>query len=314
MFDACSFLPMVTTTHLYTHKVFAALESQLQAAVSALPTPPHLAVVLVGENPASLVYVEKKKTQICTIGGTADIHHLPQKTSQNELNALLTSLGEDTHVTGILLQLPLPSHLDTQQALACIPPIKDVDGLTATNQAYLTAKHPQALIPATPLGIMRILEWINQPLANTQIAVIGRSTLVGAPVAALLIQAGAEVDSYSLERPVEADSLKKADVIISAAGCAGLVTGSHLSEGCTVIDVGINPLESTGPKRKIVGDVDKKSVDGIAKYRTPVPGGVGLMTVASLLTNVVDSAYMQADMERPEWKIPTLAEAAPVKS
>jgi len=249
---------------------------------------PGLATVLVGEDPASRVYVRMKR-KACEEVGIASTHHeLSGDVPEAELQDLLEGLGADPAVSGILLQLPLPEHLDALQMTALIPPEKDVDGLTPLS-AGLLAHGRDSLVPCTPAGVMELLHEAGTELEGAQAVVLGRSQLVGKPVAALLLAANATVTHcHSRTRDLPA-VCREADVLIAAVGRPGTVTADMVREGAVVIDVGTNRTEDG-----LVGDVDFGPVAERAGAITPVPGGVGPMTIAMLLSNTVKAARAQA--------------------
>ena len=249
---------------------------------------PGLATVLVGEDPASRVYVRMKR-KACEEVGIASTHHeLSGDVPEAELQDLLEGLGADPAVSGILLQLPLPEHLDALQMTALIPPEKDVDGLTPLS-AGLLAHGRDSLVPCTPAGVMELLHEAGTELEGAQAVVLGRSQLVGKPVAALLLAANATVTHcHSRTRDLPA-VCREADVLIAAVGRPGTVTADMVREGAVVIDVGTNRTDDG-----LVGDVDFGPVAERAGAITPVPGGVGPMTIAMLLSNTVKAARAQA--------------------
>lgn len=246
---------------------------------------PGLAVVLVGDDPASQVYV-RNKTRACDEVGVVHFdHRLPATTTQSELEALVDRLNADPRVHGILVQLPLPAGLDSAALLARIDPRKDVDGLLPENIGRLWSGAPR-FVPCTPLGVMRLLGEAGTPLSGAHAVVIGRSALVGKPVAALLIAQNATVTlchSHTRDLP---SLVRSADIVIAAVGKPGLVVGDWIKPGATVIDVGINRL----PDGRLVGDVDFEGARQRAAAITPVPGGVGPLTIAMLLHNTLAAA------------------------
>ena len=249
---------------------------------------PGLATVLVGEDPASRVYVRMKR-KACEEVGIASTHHeLTGDVPEAELRDLLEGLGADPAVSGILLQLPLPEHLDALQMTALIPPEKDVDGLTPLS-AGLLAHGRDSLVPCTPAGVMELLHEAGTELEGAQAVVLGRSQLVGKPVAALLLAANATVTHCHSRTRDLAAVCSQADVLIAAVGRPGTVTAGMVREGATVIDVGTNRTEDG-----LVGDVDFGPVAERAGAITPVPGGVGPMTIAMLLSNTAKAARAQA--------------------
>jgi methylenetetrahydrofolate dehydrogenase (NADP+)/methenyltetrahydrofolate cyclohydrolase len=246
-----------------------------------------LATVLVGDDPASAIYV-KRKREACEEAGIASIRHeLSKDTSEEELLALVDELNSDERVTGILVQLPLPEQIDEGRAIRALDPIKDVDGFHPVNAGFLFQGRP-TLLPATPSGIMEILREYEIPLSGANAIVIGRSNIVGKPVAILLLAESATVTiAHSRTRDL-VERVRAADVVVAAVGRAGTVTAEMVKPGATVIDVGINRVDG-----KVVGDVDE-GVREVAGHLTPVPGGVGPMTIAMLLANTMRAARYQA--------------------
>ena len=293
------------TQKLHTSPLQMNLLEQVKEHVQKLTSQPKLSVILVGENPASEIYVKKKQGAAQSAGLAFEVYKLSKEVSQAELHAVIDQLNRDTETTGIILQLPLPKHLDRFEALNQISALKDVDGLTAINAGKAATEAAGVIYPATPLGVMRILKWADTPIKGSEAVVIGRSQLVGQPMALMLAQANATVTICHKETQDITKHLKNADIVVSATGCPFLVTGDQIKKGSTIIDVGISPNIDTKSNRKIIGDVCD-SVDGVAHAVTPVPGGVGPMTVASLMTNVIDAAYLQQGKEKPSWSIPRL--------
>ncbi|OIN07616.1 bifunctional methylenetetrahydrofolate dehydrogenase/methenyltetrahydrofolate cyclohydrolase FolD [Oceanisphaera psychrotolerans] len=256
-----------------------------------------LAVVLVGDDPASQVYVRNKVRQAGEAGIRSIEHRLPADTSQATLNALVDSLNHDPKVHGILVQLPLPDHLDEDDIIAAINPDKDVDGFHPLNVGALAAAQP-GLVPCTPLGCMIMLQQAHGNLSGKHAVVIGRSNIVGKPMAALLLQASCTVTiAHSRTRDIAA-VCRDADILVAAVGRPELVKADWIKPGATVIDVGINAIERDG-KRKLVGDVDFVDVAPVAGAITPVPGGVGPMTIACLMKNTVTAARKQLSDIQP---------------
>ena len=256
---------------------------------------PGLAVVLVGEDPASQIYVRSKGEHSRAAGMHSVTHRLPADASQHELLALIADLNADKLIHGILVQLPLPKGLDEKAVLAAIDPDKDVDGLHVVNAGRLASGQP-ALIPCTPLGCMIMLRETLGDLTGLRAVVVGRSVLVGRPIAQLLLAADCTVTiAHSRTRDLPA-VCREADILVAAVGRPRMIEASWIKPGATVIDVGINrvpfddPIKAAEGKTKVVGDVAFKSVSQVAGHITPVPGGVGLMTVACLLQNTVTAA------------------------
>ena len=242
---------------------------------------PHLAVILVGENPASQVYVRNKENACAKAGIRSSIIQLQETCSQEELEAVVCGLNDDECVHGILVQLPLPRHLDESRVLALIDPDKDVDGFHAMNSGRLMNGQPR-FVPCTPLGVMKLLEAYRIPVEGKHAVIIGRSNIVGKPMAMLLLAQNATVTICHSRTQNLSDLTRQADILVAAVGKANFVTADMVKPGAVVIDVGINRVEG-----KLVGDVDAESVSNVAGYLTPVPGGVGQMTIAMLLANTL---------------------------
>ena len=264
----------------------AALRAEIAREVAAIKAArglvPGLHVVLVGEDPASKVYVASKEKLAVEIGMNSVAHRLPAETTEAELLAKLAELNADDNVDGILVQLPLPRHIDTGRIIDAIDPAKDVDGLHPIN-AGLLAGGKNGLVPCTPLGSMLLLKQALPSLSGLDAVVIGRSELVGRPVAQLLLQADCTVTiAHSRTRDLAA-VVRRADIVIAAVGRPRMVKGDWIKAGATVIDVGINRL----PDGKLTGDVDFAEAVKVAGAITPVPGGVGPMTIACLLRNTL---------------------------
>ena len=245
---------------------------------------PHLAVVLVGENPASQVYVRNKENGCIKAGIRSTVIRLDENCTQEELEKTVIALNEDASVHGILVQLPLPKHLDEASVLRLIDPDKDVDGFHAMNSGRLMNGQP-GFVPCTPLGVMKLLESYGIDPNGKHAVVIGRSNIVGKPMAMLLLQANATVTICHSRTQNLAEMTRQADILVAAVGRANFVTADMVKPGAAVIDVGINRVDG-----KIVGDVDFDAVSDVAGYITPVPGGVGQMTIAMLLANTLDAA------------------------
>jgi methylenetetrahydrofolate dehydrogenase (NADP+)/methenyltetrahydrofolate cyclohydrolase len=249
---------------------------------------PGLATILVGGDPASAVYVRMKRED-CAQVGIESFHHEPGgDVTQEQLAELIATLNADERVHGILLQLPLPDHLDQDPLIAAIDRAKDVDGLTSANAGLLVHDRPEALVACTPAGVMELLAHAGVELEGARVAVIGRSILVGKPVAALLLAANATVTHCHSRTRDLAAVCRESDVIVAAVGRPSTVTADMVSDGAVVIDVGTNRVDD-----RLVGDVDFDAVAEKARAITPVPGGVGPMTRAMLLVNTVRTARAQ---------------------
>lgn len=244
-----------------------------------------LAVVLVGQDPASQVYVRNKIKGCEEAGIRSFAHYLPETSSQEEVEELVSALAEDENVHGILVQLPLPHGLDADKILAKIPAAKDVDGFCAENIGKLALRE-RGTVACTPLGVMELLKRYHIPTAGKNAVVVGRSNIVGRPMALLLINADATVTvCHSRTENLKAECLR-ADILVAAIGKAKFITADMVKEGAVVIDVGMDRDENG----KLCGDVDFQSVKDKASYLTPVPGGVGPMTIAMLLSNTCEAA------------------------
>jgi len=250
---------------------------------------PGLAVVLVGQDPASSVYVKTKARQAQAVGLKSQQFLLPSDVEEAELIDLIEKLNTDDSIDGILVQLPLPGHIDRWRVLEAIDPAKDVDGFHPYNVGRLGVGRP-ALAPCTPLGVVHLIKTVVRNLNGFDVIVIGRSNIVGKPLALLLGDSGCTVTGAQLQTRNLPDLCRRADIVVAAAGCAGLVRGDWLKPGAIVIDVGINRAIESAGAAKIVGDVAFAEASERASYITPVPGGVGPMTVAYLLANTVKAA------------------------
>jgi methylenetetrahydrofolate dehydrogenase (NADP+) / methenyltetrahydrofolate cyclohydrolase len=263
------------------------VRAELKAELDGLGRPVGLATVLVGEDPASAVYVRRKQEACREVGIEPFDHVLPEETPEDELLGLVAQLNADERVTGILVQLPLPEQIDEGKVIRSIDPIKDVDGFHPVSAGYLLQGSP-TFVAATPAGIMELLREYDVALKGAQAVVIGRSNIVGKPMALLLLAEHATVTICHSRTRDLAGVVRQADVVVAAVGRPETVTADMVKEHATVVDVGINRVEG-----KIVGDV-AEDVRGRAGLLTPVPGGVGPMTIASLLRNTVRAARYQA--------------------
>jgi methylenetetrahydrofolate dehydrogenase (NADP+)/methenyltetrahydrofolate cyclohydrolase len=267
----------------------AQVRGEVAREVQEIGRPVGLATVLVGEDQASAIYVRRKQ-EACEEVGIAPIHHeLAGEASEQELLALVADLNADEGVTGILVQLPLPDHMDEGRVIRSIAPVKDVDGFHPVSAGHLLQGEP-TFVAATPAGIMEILGAYEIPLLGARAVVVGRSNIVGKPMALLLLGEHATVTvCHSRTRDLGA-VVREADVVVAAVGRAGMVTRDMVKEGAALVDVGINRVEG-----KVVGDV-AEDVREVAGHLTPVPGGVGPMTIASLLRNTVRAARYQSGL------------------
>lgn len=298
---------LAPTAKLIDGKVYAErLRAQVADEVAALRRDhglqPGLAVVLVGEDPASQIYVRSKGEHSLAAGMHSVTHRLPANADQAEVLKLVADLNADPLIHGILVQLPLPKHLDEKSVIAAISPDKDVDGLHVVNAGRLASGLP-GLYPCTPLGSMILLRETLGDLSGKRAVVVGRSVLVGRPIAQLLLQADCTVTiAHSRTKDLPA-VCREADILVAAVGRPRMIRGDWIKPGATVIDVGINrvpfddPEKAAAGRTKVVGDVHFKEAMQVAGAVTPVPGGVGLMTVAVLLQNTVTAAKRLAGLE-----------------
>jgi methylenetetrahydrofolate dehydrogenase (NADP+)/methenyltetrahydrofolate cyclohydrolase len=287
-------------------KAFAAgLRNRVATAVpdfiAATSRKPGLAVVLVGDDPASQVYVGSKKKATVEAGMASFEHRLSDHVSQTELIALVEHLNADEAVDGILVQLPLPPHIDDKAVIAAIDPAKDVDGFHVVNAGRL-AVGEDAFVPCTPLGCLMLLKDRLGDLSGKNAVVIGRSNIVGKPMAQLLLAENCTVTIAHSRTADLADVVRRADIVVAAVGRAEMIKGDWLKDGAIVIDVGINRLAPDGgeAKGRLVGDVAFDEAIGHVGGITPVPGGVGPMTIACLLRNTLVAAHRRAGMAAPE--------------
>jgi len=260
--------------------IAAELRAELKQKIEQCKEKPGLAVVIVGEDPASRIYVRNKIKACDELGIRSYSYELSQNATQEELELLLDKLAVDNAVDGILLQLPLPAHLDAEAAIAHIPSAKDVDGFSAYNLGLLM-QHKEQVVACTPLGVMKLLERTRIDLAGKHAVVLGRSETVGKPMAMLLLNANATVTVCHSKTKNLAEICKQADILVSSVGKANFITSDMVKEGAVVIDVGINRNASG----KLCGDVCFEEVKEKASYITPVPGGVGPMTITMLMYN-----------------------------
>jgi len=281
-------------TGIIDGKAFAAeLRGRVANAVSRLESShgliPGLAVVLVGEDPASEVYVRNKGKQTVEVGMASFEHRLSDQTTERELLVLIDQLNSDPTVHGILVQLPLPAQINTHAVINAIDPDKDVDGFHLINVGRLTTGE-SGLVPCTPLGCMMLLRAYAGDLSGQNAVIVGRSNIVGKPMAALLLAAHCTVTVAHSRTKDLTDVCRQADILIAAVGRAEMIQGDWIKPGATVIDVGINRIDGENGKKRLVGDVEFASASAVAGAITPVPGGVGPMTIACLLRNTVQAA------------------------
>ena len=260
---------------------------------------PGLATVLVGEDPASAVYVRSKNRATAEAGMVSFAHNLPDTTSENELLQLVTDLNADARVDGILVQLPLPRQIDATRVIETIEPAKDVDGFHPANAGRLASGLP-ALVPCTPFGCLYLLKQELGDLTGKDAVVIGRSNIVGKPMAQLLLGENCTVTiAHSRTRDLP-EVVRRADIVVAAVGRAEMVRGSWIKPGACVIDVGINRAPTHDGKGRLVGDVAFEEAAEVASAITPVPGGVGPMTIAMLMRNTLVAAHRRAGLADPE--------------
>ncbi len=261
------------------------LEKEVSELMEETGLSPGLSVILVGEDPASKVYVRNKAKACDEAGVRSDQHLLPADTTEEAVLNLIAKLNHDPSVHGILVQLPLPDHIDEQKVIEAIEPEKDVDGFHPVNVGKLVTGEP-LFEPCTPKGILRLLSLTGVDLTGKEAIVVGRSNIVGKPVALMLLKKHATVTICHSRTKDLADKVRAADVVVAAVGRAEFIKGDWIKDGAIVIDVGINRTEDG----KLVGDVEFEAASKHAAYITPVPGGVGPMTIAMLLENTVESA------------------------
>jgi methylenetetrahydrofolate dehydrogenase (NADP+)/methenyltetrahydrofolate cyclohydrolase len=268
----------------------ASVRASLKAALGTLAARgvrPGLAAILAGDDPASRVYVRHKVKACEDTGLHSEVHQFPARVSESELLDRIAELNAAPRIHGILVQLPLPKGLDADRVLATIAPAKDVDGFHAHNLGALLQGRP-GFVPGTPAGVMRMLAHAGVPLAGRRAVIVGRSTIVGKPLALLLLQKDATVTICHSKTADLAGVTRQADILVAAVGRAKLITAAMVKPGACVIDVGVNRL----PDGKLAGDVDFDAVKAVAGQITPVPGGVGPMTVAMLIANTVKAAEL----------------------
>jgi methylenetetrahydrofolate dehydrogenase (NADP+)/methenyltetrahydrofolate cyclohydrolase len=280
----------------------AVLRARIAAAAAELKAQhgvvPGLAAVLVGDDPASQIYIRSKAKASREVGLASSEHRLPASTSESELLALVGRLNGDAAVDGILVQLPLPPQIAGERVIAAIDPARDVDGFHPENVGRLWSGGA-ALVPCTPYGCLLLLRAAPGSLAGSDAVVLGRSNIVGKPLAALLLKENCTVTiAHSRSRDLSAIA-RRADILIAAVGRAGLVRGSWIKPGATVIDVGINRITEADGKSRLVGDVAFAEAQGVAAAITPVPGGVGPMTIACLLRNTLIAACRRRGLPEP---------------
>ena len=280
---------MILDGKAVAEKVLAEVRERVARVVATRGVTPKLAVILVGDDPASQVYVRGKKRAAEAVGIATQDFLYPDGLAQDELLRLLDAINRDASLHGVLLQLPLPKGLDEDAAVARIAPEKDVDGLTPTNLGNLLAGNPR-VVPCTPAGCLEVLDHYGAKLEGAEAVVVGRSRLVGKPLAQLLLARHATVTMCHTRTKDLAAHTRRADILCVAAGRPRMITGDMVKPGAWIIDVGVNRLE-TG---KLAGDVDFASAEKVAGAITPVPGGIGPMTIAMLMKNTVAAAERTA--------------------
>jgi methylenetetrahydrofolate dehydrogenase (NADP+)/methenyltetrahydrofolate cyclohydrolase len=281
--------------------VAADLAARVRAEVAEMKAArgvvPGLAVVLVGEDPASAIYVRRKVRQCEATGIRSIEHRLPASTSEADLLELVARLNADPEVHGVLVQLPLPAHVRADRVMGAIAPAKDVDGFHPVNVGRLSTGGGNGLVPCTPLGCMILLDEVIEDYRGLKAVVIGKSNIVGKPVALLLLERECTVTVTHIHTRNLPDIVRTADIVVVAAGSPHLVRGNWIKPGAVIIDVGINRIEGPDGAPRIVGDVAAEEMDH-AGVLTPVPGGVGPMTIACLLANTVSAARQLAPPRR----------------
>lgn len=265
------------------------MQAEMAIEVASLPVQPGLVVIIVGENPASQTYVRNKEKTATTLGVHSQIDALPESVSETELISLIDRYNDDPAIHGILVQLPLPAHINEEKVLLAISPSKDVDGFHPMNVGKLMTGQP-TMLPCTPYGIIKMLEAYNVPLEGKQAVVVGRSNIVGKPMVHLLLEKNATV-TIAHSRTVDLAAVtKQADILIVAVGQGHLIDASFVKPGAVVIDVGMN----RNKEGKLIGDVNFNEVKEVASLITPVPGGVGPMTITMLMAQTIRNAREQA--------------------
>lgn len=280
---------MVDTRIIDGKAIAAKVREQIAQQIKDKKVTPGLAVILVGENPASIIYANGKQKAAKEVGVEVELHKLSAMTPEKTVMDLIDALNKRPEIHGVLLQMPLPPHLNAQALIERISPDKDVDGLHPVNVGKMTSDLP-AFVPGTPLGCLYLLKTVVPDMAGKRAVVVGRSALVGRPLAHLLLRENCTVTQAHSKTQDLSSVCKEADILVSAVGKPGLITKDHIKRGAIVIDVGINRLEDG----KIVGDVLALDAQGLASYLTPVPGGVGPMTIAMLLLNTLKAACFKS--------------------
>lgn len=269
-------------------KIAAQIRDNLKQKIATLPSTPQLAIVLVGNDEPSLIYVRNKQKAAAQIGLLSQLHHLDENISEEELLKIIAQLNADSEINGIIVQLPLPKHLNTNRVINAISPLKDVDGFHPYNTGMLQNNEKPYFVAATPLGVMQLIKSVLPNLSGKNVVLIGASLIVGRPLATLLLNQECTVTITHAQTRNIKELTSKADILVAACGVAKLVKADWIKENAVLIDVGIN--RDNG---KICGDIDFDDVKEKALAITPVPGGVGPMTIAMLLSNTVDAFLLQ---------------------
>ena len=284
---------------LFSRKLRDRVAEHVNALKKENNVTPGLAVVLVGEDPASQVYVRSKGKQTIEAGMNSYEHNLSEDTSEEDLLELVNRLNDDNEVHGILVQLPLPEHINEDAVINAIDPVKDVDGFHISNVGLL-ATGQKSMVPCTPLGCLLMLKDLHGSLSGMDAVIIGRSNIVGKPMAQLLLSESCTVTiTHSQTKNLE-EMVGRADIIIAAVGRPEMVKGNWIKPGATLIDVGINRVEGDDGGKRLVGDAEFSSCSGIAGAITPVPGGVGPMTIACLLVNTLVACCRKHKLSEPD--------------
>lgn len=269
-------------------KIAADICERLKQKIASLPSAPQLAIVLVGNDEPSLIYVRNKQKAAFQIGLTSRLFHLSEDTSEDKLLEIIAQLNADSQINGIIVQLPLPKHLNTNRIINAISPLKDVDGFHPYNTGMLQNNEKPYFIAATPLGVMQLIKSVTPDLSGKNVVLIGASLIVGRPLATLLLNQECTVSITHAQTRKIKELTSHADILVAACGVAKLVKSDWIKENAILIDVGINRENG-----KLCGDIDFDDVKDKAAAITPVPGGVGPMTIAMLLSNTVDAYLLQ---------------------
>ncbi len=269
-------------------KVRERIKNEVEELLTKTGKRPGLAVIIVGEDPASQVYVRNKAKGCEEVGFHSEVYRLPEQTEMSELLALINKLNNDENIHGILCQLPLPKHLDETEVILAIDPNKDVDAFHPVNTGKIMIGN-YSFLPCTPAGVMEIIASTGVDISGKECVVVGRSNIVGKPQAMLLLQKNGTVTICHSRTKNLAETTKRADILVVAVGRPNFITGDMIKEGAIVVDVGINRMDDG----KLVGDVHFESAEKVASYITPVPGGVGPMTITMLLQNTLTAAKQQ---------------------